>query len=118
MGFKVPEFERKVSELSGGWAMRVAMAKLLVQEPGLILLDEPTNHLDIDSLFWFQKYLQAYPGAIFLISHDRAFINSVGRAIVSVQDKTLKVYHGDYEFFLREKQAEIDRVVSAWKRQQ
>ncbi len=118
LGFKVSDFERKVRELSGGWAMRVAMARLLVLEPDLLLLDEPTNHLDIDSLFWFQKYLGAYPGAIFLISHDRAFINAVGRAIVAVQDKALKVYHGDYEFYQREKQAEAERVVQAWKRQQ
>jgi ATP-binding cassette subfamily F protein 3 len=118
LGFKVPEFEKKVSQLSGGWAMRVAMARLLIQEPDLLLLDEPTNHLDIDSLFWFQKYLQSYEGAIFLISHDRAFINAVCKAIVSVQDKTLRVYHGDYEFFLRERQAEKDRIIQAWKRQQ
>jgi len=118
LGFKVPEFDKKVSQLSGGWAMRVAMAKLLIQEPDLLLLDEPTNHLDIDSLFWFQKYLQSYEGAIFLISHDRAFINAVCRAIVSVQDRTVRVYHGDYEFYLRERQAEKDRIVQAWKRQQ
>ncbi|MBI3552543.1 MAG: ABC-F family ATP-binding cassette domain-containing protein [Elusimicrobia bacterium] len=118
LGFKVPEFDKKVSELSGGWAMRVAMAKLLVQEPDLLLLDEPTNHLDIDSLFWFQKYLESYEGAVFLISHDRAFINHVCKAIVSVEEKTLRVYHGDYEFFQREREAAKERVISAWKRQQ
>ena len=98
--------------------MRAAMARLLLKEPDLLLLDEPTNHLDIDSLFWLQKHLQYYPGAVFLISHDRAFINAVCRAIVSVQDRTLKVYHGDYEFFLREREAERLRLESAWKRQQ
>ncbi len=118
LGFKVPEFEKKVSALSGGWAMRAALARLLVQEPNLLLLDEPTNHLDIDSLFWLQQYLSSYPGAVFLISHDRAFINAVCRAIVSVQDGTLKVYRGDYEFFLREKRAERERLEAAWKRQQ
>ncbi len=118
LGFKVSDFSRKMSALSGGWAMRVALAKLLLLEPDLLLLDEPTNHLDIDSLFWFQKYLQSYPGAVFLISHDRAFINAVCRAIVSLQDKTLKIYHGDYEHFISERKAERERLESAFKRQQ
>jgi ATP-binding cassette subfamily F protein 3 len=118
LGFKVTDFERKVKELSGGWAMRVAIARLLLVEPDLLLLDEPTNHLDIDSLFWFQTYLQNYPGAIFLISHDRAFINAVGKAIVSVQDKTLKVYHGDYEYFQRERQSEKEKLIAAYNQQQ
>ncbi len=118
LGFKLSDFNRKMSALSGGWAMRVALAKLLLLEPDLLLLDEPTNHLDIDSLFWFQKYLQSYPGAVFLISHDRAFINAVCRAIVSLQDKTLKIYHGDYEHFISERKAERERLESAFKRQQ
>ena len=118
LGFKVADFDRPITTLSGGWAMRVAIARLLILEPDLLLLDEPTNHLDIDSLFWFQSYLQAYPGAVFLISHDRAFINAVGRAIVSVQDRRLKTYHGDYDYFLREREAERERLVSSWKRQQ
>ena len=118
LGFKVIDFEKKLNTLSGGWAMRAAMAKLLMQEPDLLLLDEPTNHLDIDALFWLQNYLQSYTGAIFLISHDRAFINAVSRAIVSIQDRTLKVYHGDYEFYQRERQAQNDRLLSAFKQQQ
>ncbi|MBI5630758.1 MAG: ABC-F family ATP-binding cassette domain-containing protein [Elusimicrobia bacterium] len=118
LGFRVSDFERPVNALSGGWAMRVALARLLIREPDLLLLDEPTNHLDIDSLFWFQTYLQSYVGAVFLISHDRAFINAVCRAIVSLQDQGLKVYRGDYEQYLRERQAERERLESAWRRQQ
>jgi len=118
LGFKVADFGKKMNALSGGWAMRAALAGLLAQEPDLLLLDEPTNHLDIDSLFWLQQYLRSYPGAVFLISHDRAFINAVCRAIVSVQDGKLKVYRGDYEFFLRERQAERERLEMAWRRQQ
>ena len=118
LGFRVADFERKLNTLSGGWAMRAAMARLLMQEPDLLLLDEPTNHLDLDALFWLQNYLQNYPGAVFLISHDRAFINAVCRAIVSLQDHTLRVYHGDYEFYLREKEAEKERIISSWKQQQ
>ncbi|MBI4424177.1 MAG: ABC-F family ATP-binding cassette domain-containing protein [Elusimicrobia bacterium] len=118
LGFRVCDFDRPLKALSGGWAMRVALARLLLLEPDLLLLDEPTNHLDIDSLFWFQKYLQSFPGAVFLISHDRAFINSVCRAIVSLQDQGLKMYHGDYEHYLRERQAERERLEQAYKRQQ
>jgi len=118
LGFRIGDFEKKINTLSGGWAMRAAMARLLMKEPDLLLLDEPTNHLDIDALFWLQNYLQAYPGAVFLISHDRAFINAVCRAIVSLQDHTLRVYHGDYEFYLREREAERERLLSAWKQQQ
>jgi ATP-binding cassette subfamily F protein 3 len=118
LGFKVEGFEKKVRELSGGWAMRVALARLLLQEPDLLLLDEPTNHLDIDSLFWFQKYLQSYPGAVFLISHERAFINAVCRAIVSLQEHRLKVYHGDYEFYLAERERERESLIQRYNQQQ
>ena len=118
LGFRVADFERPLDTLSGGWAMRVALAKLLLREPDLLLLDEPTNHLDIDSLFWFQTFLDSYQGAVFVISHDRAFINHVCRAVVALEDHQLKVYHGDYEHYLREKEAAKDRVVQVWKQQQ
>ena len=118
LGFKVPDFNRIVNTLSGGWAMRSAMARLLVKKPGLLLLDEPTNHLDLDSLLWLEDYLAYYPGAVLVISHDRAFINTVCGAIVSLQDKTLKVYHGDYEYFLAQREMEKEKLLSAWKQQQ
>ena len=118
LGFKISDFERSLDTLSGGWAMRVAMARLLVQEPNLLMLDEPTNHLDLESLLWFQNYLQSYSGAIFLISHDRDFINNVCRSIVSLEDQSLKVYHGNYDYYLREKEAGRIKLESAWKRQQ
>ena len=118
LGFKVADFERDIRTLSGGWAMRVAMARLLLQEPDLLMLDEPTNHLDLDSLLWFQDYLQYYPGAIFLISHDRAFINALCRGIVSVQDRALKVYAGNYDDYLSQRAAERERLENAYRRQQ
>ena len=118
LGFKVDGFTRKVSTLSGGWAMRAAMAKLLLKKPDLLLLDEPTNHLDLDSLLWLEDYLQSYQGAIFVISHDRDFINKICRAIVSLQDHTLRVYHGNYENFLAQRQSEKEKIYSAWRLQQ
>ncbi|MDQ7773421.1 MAG: ABC-F family ATP-binding cassette domain-containing protein [Elusimicrobiales bacterium] len=118
LGFKVSDFTRKVNTLSGGWAMRVAMARLLVKKPDLLLLDEPTNHLDLDSLIWLQDYLAWYPGAVFIISHDRAFIDFLCTAIVSLQDKKLRVYHGDYANFLAQREAEKEKLVSQWKQQQ
>src|SRR3989339_76646 len=118
LGFKVSDFDRKVNTLSGGWAMRVAMARLLVKKPDLLLLDEPTNHLDLDSLLWLQDYLAGYQGAVFVISHDRSFINTVCNAIISVQDKTLRAYYGDYEHFLAQRQSEKDKLLSQWKQQQ
>ncbi|MBI2915788.1 MAG: ABC-F family ATP-binding cassette domain-containing protein, partial [Elusimicrobia bacterium] len=118
LGFKITDFDRKVNTLSGGWAMRVAMARLLIQEPDLLMLDEPTNHLDLESLLWFQDYLTYYRGAIFLISHDRQFINTVCTAIVSVQNHILKPYYGNYEYFLNERAAEKERLITAYNAQQ
>ncbi len=118
LGFKVADFGRKVNTLSGGWSMRVAMGKLLLKKPDLLLLDEPTNHLDLDSLLWLEEYLGRYQGAIFVISHDRDFINKICNAIVSLQDKTLRVYHGDYENFLAQRQSEKEKIYSAWRLQQ
>ena len=118
LGFKVTDFTRRVNTLSGGWAMRVAMGKLLLKKPDLLLLDEPTNHLDLDSLIWLEEYLQSYQGAIFVISHDRDFINKICNAIVSLQEHTLRVYHGDYENFLAQRQAEKEKTYSAWRLQQ
>ncbi|MEK7383953.1 MAG: ABC-F family ATP-binding cassette domain-containing protein [Elusimicrobiota bacterium] len=118
LGFKVSDFDRHLSELSGGWAMRAALARLLVEEPDLLLLDEPTNHLDLVTLLWFQEYLKTYPGAILMISHDRAFIDEVCSAIVAVEDKRLKMYRTNYDGFLAEREAAYERLLSAHKQQQ
>ena len=118
LGFKVGDFERKVSELSGGWQMRILIARLLIDEPDLLLLDEPTNHLDLESLLWFQNHLQGYRGALFLISHDREFINSATDRIVEVRNQKVKIYSGSFEDYLATRQQEDEALVSAWKRQQ
>ncbi|MDE2490532.1 MAG: ABC-F family ATP-binding cassette domain-containing protein [Elusimicrobia bacterium] len=118
LGFKVADFDRALSELSGGWAMRAALARLLVEEPQLLLLDEPTNHLDLETLLWFQEYLKSYPGAILMISHDRGFIDETCSAIVAVEGRRLKKYNTNYEGFLVEREAARERLMSAWKQQQ
>lgn len=118
LGFKTADFDRGVCTLSGGWAMRVAMAKLLIGEPDLLLLDEPTNHLDLSSLLWLENYLLSHSGAVFVISHDRAFINKVCSAVVSLQDSTLKTYRGDYEYYLAQREGERQRLKAAWQQQQ
>ncbi|MEK7766762.1 MAG: ABC-F family ATP-binding cassette domain-containing protein, partial [bacterium] len=117
LGFRIADFGKPVRTLSGGWAMRVAMARLLLQAPDLLLLDEPTNHLDLWSLLWFRDYLTEYRGTILLISHDRAFINTICHAVVSVQDRELQRYEGDYEHFVRERATEIGHLESAKRAQ-
>ncbi|MEK7288504.1 MAG: ABC-F family ATP-binding cassette domain-containing protein [Elusimicrobiota bacterium] len=118
LGFGNTDWERPIRQLSGGWSMRVAIARALVQQPDLLLLDEPTNHLDLDSLLWLRERLGVYPGAIFLISHDRAFMNAICQSIVNVQDHTLRAYHGDYEHFVALRQAERERLQARHRQQQ
>src|SRR3954468_8093764 len=85
LSFREKDFDRPAREMSGGWVMRAHLARLLTQEPDLLMLDEPTNHLDLESLIWFQEYLQNYPGAILVISHDREFLNSLVSGIVEIR---------------------------------
>lgn len=118
LGFKVTDFDRSVKTLSGGWAMRVALGKLLLKKPDLLLLDEPTNHLDLESLFWLEGYLARYRGAVFTISHDRDFINKTCRAVVALNDHKLRIYYGDYEHYLVQREEERAKMLSAYKQQQ
>jgi len=118
LGFSVPDFERQTEEFSGGWQMRIALAKLLLQEPSALLLDEPTNHLDIESLQWLEEYLRGYNGAIILVSHDRAFLDSLTRKTLALSMSNLETYSGNYSFFVKEKAIRKEQQVNAFKNQQ
>ena len=109
LGFQPSDLQRPVKELSGGWIMRAHLARLLVQEPDLLMLDEPTNHLDLPSLRWLQAHLERYRGAIFLISHDREFLNRVVDSIVDVERSGLRRYRGNYDAFLDQKAADDEQ---------
>jgi len=118
LAFRERDFNRPAKAMSGGWVMRAYLARLLVQAPDLLLLDEPTNHLDLDALQWFQQYLMTYPGAILLISHDRAFLNDLVGSIVEIRQSQLQRYRGNYEDYLAQREANEVQLLAAYKNQQ
>ena len=99
LGFKISDMPRPCSEFSGGWQMRIALAKLLLKTPSLLMLDEPTNHLDIESIAWLEDYLKSYAGAILLVSHDRAFLNALTNRTFHLSRGRLDTYAGNYDFY-------------------
>ncbi len=117
LGFSQAELERPAETFSGGWQMRIALAKLLLARPNLLLLDEPTNHLDLEARNWLEAYLHDYPHAVILVSHDRYFLDTVVTRIAEVYLRTLNDYPGNYSHYLEESQARLERVRQA-KRQQ
>ncbi len=118
LAFRESDFEREARTMSGGWIMRAHLARLLVMEPDLLLLDEPTNHLDLESLYWFQDYLQSYPGAILMISHDREFLNALVDSILEISHAKLNRYRGNWDKYVIEKVAREEQQLSAYKNQQ
>lgn len=118
IGFKSSDFERPLSEFSGGWVMRVALARLLLLEPDLLILDEPTNHLDLESLLWLEDFLQSYNGAILLVSHDRAFLNRLAQEVLEVDHAQIHRYKGNLDQYKIQK-AEREAVLkSQYEKQQ
>src|SRR5919109_40986 len=117
LGFKTPEFDRATETFSGGWQMRIALAKLLLGQPNLLLLDEPTNHLDLEARNWLEEYLNAYPHAVILVSHDRFFLDAVVTRIADLTLRTLTDYVGNYSDYLVEHHARIEALRKA-KREQ
>ncbi len=117
LGFSKEDWARRTEEFSGGWQMRIALAKLLLQEPSLLLLDEPTNHLDLESRNWLEDYLHGYPKAYILISHDRYFLDQVVNKVIEVWNKRLHVYHGNYEKYVTQKEERRTQIMNAYKNQ-
>src|SRR5476649_1830486 len=113
LGFKTSDFERPTETFSGGWQMRIALAKLLLGQPNLLLLDEPTNHLDLEARNWLEEYLNAYPHAIILVSHDRFFLDSVVTRIADLTLRTLTDYVGNYSDYLVEHEARMSALRKA-----
>jgi len=118
LGFKERDFDRLTDELSGGWLMRIALAKILLQSPDLLLLDEPTNHLDLASLIWLEEFLTNYPGAMVIVSHDRVFLNHLIDWIAEIEGQRIDLYYGDYDHYLEEKEARAQVLEATYKTQQ
>jgi ATP-binding cassette subfamily F protein 3 len=118
LAFRQSDFDRPAKEMSGGWVMRAHLARLLVQEPDLLMLDEPTNHLDLETLLWFQQYLKTYPGAILLISHDREFLNELVGSVLEIRFSRVMRYKGNYDDYLVQREAAETQQLAAFKSQQ
>ena len=118
LGFSTDDLHRPLRQFSGGWRMRVMLAKLLLQKPSLLMLDEPTNHLDLPSIQWVEKYIQTYEGAVIVVSHDRDFLDNVVDVTVEVANQKLNVYAGNYSFYLEEKALRNEIQKGAYENQQ
>jgi ATP-binding cassette, subfamily F, member 3 len=117
LGFTARDFDKPSETFSGGWQMRIALAKLLLVRPGLLLLDEPTNHLDLEARNWLEEYLSSYPHAVILVSHDRFFLDSVVTRITEIGMRTLTDYVGNYSAYLRERDARMELLRQRKKEQ-
>ncbi|MFZ9300377.1 MAG: ABC-F family ATP-binding cassette domain-containing protein [Chitinophagaceae bacterium] len=118
LGFSNTDLSRPYKEFSGGWRMRVLLAKMILQAPDLLLLDEPTNHLDLPSIEWLEKYLQHYQGAVVIVSHDKYFLNRMVTKIVEVYQQQLHFYTGNYDYYEKEKALRIELQQRAFENQQ
>ena len=118
IGFTTNDLHRPLKEFSGGWRMRVMLAKLLLEKPSLLMLDEPTNHLDLPSIEWVENYLRNYDGAVIIVSHDRTFLDNVVTKTVEVTMSQLVTYEGNYSFYLEEKELRQEIQQNAYENQQ
>lgn len=118
LGFDPSDFEKKVKEFSGGWQMRIELAKILLQKPDLVLLDEPTNHLDIESVLWLEKFLKDYPGAIMMVSHDKSFLDNITNRTIEVVAGDIEDYNAPYTKYIDLRKERREQVINAQKNQQ
>ena len=118
LGFNENEFDRKINTLSGGQKTRVFLAKLLLEEPDIILLDEPTNHLDLRSIEWLESYLLNYKGAVIIVSHDRYFLDKIVSKVIDIENSVVTMYSGNYSDFSAKKQMLIDAKMKEYLNQQ
>lgn len=118
LGFSEGDQQRLTETFSGGWKMRITLAKILLQNPDVLLLDEPTNHLDVESIIWLENWLQQFKGAILMTSHDREFMNRLVNKIVEIAHGTITVYGGNYDFYEKEKAIRLEQLIASAKRQE
>ncbi|HLV24024.1 MAG TPA: ABC-F family ATP-binding cassette domain-containing protein [Moheibacter sp.] len=118
LGFKAEDFHRQTEEFSGGWRMRIELAKLLLQKHDVLLLDEPTNHLDIDSILWLEEFLQDYPGAVVLVSHDKQFLDNVTNRTLEIAHKQVHDYKANYSKYIELRQERREKMEQAQKNQE
>lgn len=118
LGFSNEDLDKPYKQFSGGWRMRVLLAKMILQAPDVLLLDEPTNHLDLPSIEWLEKYLIGYKGSVVIVSHDKFFLNRMVNKIVELYQKQLHIYSGNYEYFEKEKEIRIEMQQRAFENQQ
>jgi ATP-binding cassette subfamily F protein 3 len=118
LGFKANDFTREINEFSGGWQMRIVLAKLLLSQPDYVLLDEPTNHLDIESIIWLEKFLRDYNGAVLLISHDKQFLDSITNTTVEIEQGNIFSYKANYSHYLQLRKDRQEKLLAAYKNQQ
>ncbi len=118
LGIGPEDYNRPTESFSGGWKMRIALAKVLAQNPQVLLMDEPTNHLDLESIVWLEEWIRQFPGAILMTSHDRDFMNRLVTKIIEVANQSLTVYSGNYDFYEREKTIRLTQLYAQAQRQE
>ena len=118
LGIGPDDYHRDTATFSGGWKMRIALAKILAMNPEVLLMDEPTNHLDLESIIWLESWIAQFKGAVFMTSHDREFMNRLVTKIVEVAHQTITVYGGNYDFYDRERKLRREQLIAAAKRQE